>query len=100
MKSQSKFAFKPEDFALTGRLGMHPNDYQQWLADRANARLAEMLEDAPVVYKGREYKNQWHDEGTLKFLGDTATHRARLIEMLAEHEAQLREEVPTEKEKK
>lgn len=45
-----KLEFKPEDFKYARPKRVAVEDYWDWAADIANARLQELLKDAPTVY--------------------------------------------------
>lgn len=80
--------FKPEDFEyIWGQSTTGAEDYGHPIAEIANKKLQEWLEQQPVVYaEKKEGFQPWHN---VEFVG--ATHRARIcmIEPLVqEHECE------------
>ena len=67
------FKFLPEDFTL-GIFAPEGADITEAMASMANARLAEMLEDAPIVYGYiSRAEKQFHIDKKFK------THKAKLV---------------------
>jgi regulator of replication initiation timing len=70
-----KLTFQPEDFALC-KDELSQERMTQRAAQIANARLAEMLEGAPVVFSATPNRGRWDvEERASQF----HTHRARLV---------------------
>lgn len=66
--------FKPEDFV--SKMGLMLNGADA--AEKANARLAEMLAEHPLVY-GKKYGTGWLMSGEYQQPHDT--HIARLVDI-------------------
>ena len=69
--------FKTEDFNVTYD---DSRPYFQQIAERANARLREMLDQAPGVYGNPQIPNSWGLSRT-GWSDQPMTHQARLVDI-------------------